>query len=400
MTHTPGTSGELRILLVGAHGHGRFHLANIRRLAQRLPLRLAGVCDSRPLTEELRALIGPVPFSASLADLLATTGADVTIVCTPIHTHVDLVLTAMRAGSHVLLEKPPAPTSREYERLREGAASAGTACQIGFQSLGSAAIAAVRSLIDDGAIGELRGIGATGAWVRDMSYYARAPWAGRRGLDGVSVVDGALTNPFAHAVASALAIDGSEAAGEVARVETDLYRAHPIDADDTSSLRLTTGRGTTITVAVTLCAAHERDPYVRVHGSLGRVTLWYKRDEVRLESDGVDETRAHPREDLLENLLDHVRDPGLPLLVPPERTGAFMQVVEAIGTGPDPTPIPEHHQETRGTGARQRRVVAGIDEAIEAAADRLALFRELDLPWATATEPTLPPETAREMEQS
>ena len=98
----------------------------------------------------------------------------------------------------------------------------------------------------EGAIGRVTGIGAAGAWRRDASYYARAPWAGRRVLNGEPVVDGALTNPFAHATATALALDGDTGADDLRDVRVELFRANPIEADDTSCLRLVTARGTTV----------------------------------------------------------------------------------------------------------------------------------------------------------
>ncbi|MGH3992410.1 MAG: Gfo/Idh/MocA family protein, partial [Pseudonocardiaceae bacterium] len=162
------------VVLAGAHGHGRWHLQNLRRLASTGTARLVGICDLRPLDEPLRELAGEVPVSADLSRVIADTGAEVTIICTPIHTHVDLTLTAMRAGSHVLLEKPPAPTLEEYRRLVAGVDASGLACQIAFQSLGSEAVPRVRALIEAGAVGEVRGIGGACAWVRDASYYGRA----------------------------------------------------------------------------------------------------------------------------------------------------------------------------------------------------------------------------------
>ena len=45
---TPGPA-PVAVVLVGAHGHGRWHLRNIDRLRRAaLPVRLAGVCDTRP----------------------------------------------------------------------------------------------------------------------------------------------------------------------------------------------------------------------------------------------------------------------------------------------------------------------------------------------------------------
>ncbi|MBX6768964.1 MAG: gfo/Idh/MocA family oxidoreductase, partial [Actinomadura rubrobrunea] len=264
--------------------------------------------------------------------------------------------------------------------------TAGRACQIGFQSLGSAAVPAVRALIADGAIGRVRGIGAAGAWRRTSAYYARAAWAGRRRVDGVDVVDGALTNPFAHAVATALAVDGAEGPGDVADVELELFHAFPIESDDTSCLRLRTAHGTVITVAVSLCAPKRNEPYLVVHGEGGRIVLTYTRDEVRLERPGRDPlVSVHPRTDLLENLIAHVRG-GAGLLVPPERTAAFMRVLDAVRVAPDPLPIPDDRQRIRRVDGEEHRELPGIEALVAAGAERLALFSELGAAWALREE--------------
>ncbi|MFI0778549.1 Gfo/Idh/MocA family protein [Streptomyces sp. NPDC021212] len=377
------------VVLAGARGHGRRHLENIRRLAAEGLVRLAGVCELRPLdAEELGDGFGePAPEqSGDLGDLVARTGARIAVVCTPIHTHADLALTAAAHGAHLLLEKPPTPSYAEFTRLRDGLADLGAACQIGFQSLGSHALPAIRKLIADGAIGTVRGIGAAGAWARDEDYYTRAPWAGHRTLDGRDVVDGVLTNPLAHAVATALRIDGADRAEDVTALELELYRANDIEADDTSCLRIRTCWGTTLTAAVTLCAEEPGEPYVVVHGDRGRITFWYKQDRVRVERAGAPpETTHYARTDLLENLAAHVRD-GTELLVPPDRTGAFMRVVEAVRTAPAPVPLPADAWRTEpGAGASagaKRRVVTGIDQLVAAGAERLALYSELRAPWA------------------
>lgn len=380
MTGTTTTPGGT-VVLVGAHGHGAWHLRNLQRLAAS-GVRLVGVCDPRPLSEPVAALAGDVPVSPDLAELLDRTSPDVTIVCTPMHTHVDLTLAAVATGTHVLLEKPPAPSMAEFQRLLDGVGASRSACQIGFQSLGSDAIGHVRRLVADGAVGEVRGIGASCAWVRDASYYGRSAWAGRRVVDGVPVVDGALTNPFAHAVAGALALAGATGPGTLESVEVELYRANPIEADDTSCVRVRTAGGQTITVAATLAAETASEPRLVVHGTDGRIGLAYKSGEVRLQRGDLDETTSHASTDLLENLLAHVRDRGVPLLVPAEATTSFMEVVEAVRCAPDPLEVPAEHRRSEGTGASAREVVRGIDDVVERAAASLELFSELGVPWA------------------
>ncbi|MEW9547393.1 DUF6807 family protein [Nonomuraea sp. NPDC050783] len=364
-----------KVVLAGANGHGRHHLGNLRRLAGRGVVELVGICDVRPVEVDF----GAPRRSADLGALVEKTGAEITIICTPIHTHADLAVTALRAGSHVLLEKPPAPSPEEHRRIAEAVAETGLACQVGFQSLGSAAVPALRELIASGALGAVRGIGGAGAWERPAAYFTRSAWAGRRRLDGVDVVDGALTNPFAHAVATALALTGSGVAG----IETELYHANPIESDDTSCVRIRLDDGLTVTIAVSLCAAERHEPYLVVHGDRGRATLVYTEDRLRVEhADGTVTTTVYERTDLLENLIDHVRT-GAELLVPLDRTESFTRVLDAVRLAPEPQPIPGRYQavERDEAGEAVRRVLPGIAELTARSADELALYSELDVPW-------------------
>ncbi|MGW5209705.1 Gfo/Idh/MocA family protein [Streptomyces sp. NPDC004051] len=370
------------VVLAGARGHGRWHLENIRRLQAAGLVRLAGVCELTPLTqEELEDESGnELPEqSADFGALLESTGAGIAVVCTPIPTHTDLALAAAERGAHLLLEKPPAPSYAEFRRMADGVAAAGAACQIGFQSLGSHAVPAIRELVAEGAIGRVTGIGGAGAWVRAEDYFRRAPWAGRRRLDGVDVVDGALTNPLAHAVATALALGGSTRAEDVTGIETELLRANDIESDDTSCVRITTAQGRPVTVAATLCAERSDEPYVLVHGTSGRITFWYKQDRVLVQRAGHGPEELHfGRTDLLENLVAHLTT-GAPLLVPPDATGAFMKVVEAIRQAPDPAPLPDGAWHR--VPGENRRVVPGVERLVEAAAETLSLYSELGAPW-------------------
>ncbi|WTD58179.1 PmoA family protein [Streptosporangium sp. NBC_01639] len=364
-----------KIVLAGAYGHGRSHLENLRGLAARGLVELAGVCDVRPVeADRLHGLGTPEQARPDgLAELIERTGAEITILCTPINTHADLAVTALRAGSHLLLEKPPAASLADFERIAAAVGESGLACQVGFQSLGSAAIPALRKRIASGELGEIRGIGVAGAWERPAEYFTRSTWSGRRRLDGQDMADGALTNPFAHAIATALAVAGAEEHGAIDSVELELFHANPIESDDTSAARIRLVNGQVITVAVTLCSTGRTEPYLIVHGSAGTARLTYTTDDL----DGT----VHPRANLLENLVAHIRT-GEELLVPPARTRAFMEFLEAVRLAPDPLPIAEEHQRVHA----DRRELPGIKELTDLSAERLALFSELDVAWAATRE--------------
>ncbi|WP_125612369.1 DUF6807 family protein [Specibacter cremeus] len=369
-----------RIALVGVHGFGAHHLANLDRLAEAGVLELVAVADPNP-PETGRLGPGVRVFDTLETLLGAGVAPDVVIIATPIHTHAVLGLAALAAGADLYLEKPATASFAQFEQLRDASAAAGRSVQIGFQSLGSLALPALAHLVDAGTLGIIRHVSATGQWVRDKAYYRRSRWAGRRTLDGVDVVDGVTTNPLAHAVATALHIAGIDSAEAISSVETDLYRAHDIEGDDTSVVRIKPAAGPAVVSALTVCAADDGDPFVTVHGTAGTAVFHYTRDILTVTDNAGTRTETYGRTDLLENLLAHRAD-GTPLLSSLANSGAFMRVLEAVRTAEDPAPIPARHLTWVGEGEQAHPVVAGIAEWIQRATTAAATFSELGAPWA------------------
>ncbi|GAB3535729.1 hypothetical protein GCM10027403_14150 [Arthrobacter tecti] len=369
-----------RVALVGVHGYGASHLENLRKLENDGAARLVAVADPRPpATGTLGADIG---VFANLEDLLASGAApDVVVIATPIQAHASLALMAMEAGADVYVEKPPVASMEQYNSLLAAAEKAGVAVQAGFQSLGSAALDRLDDLVATGTLGSVRGVSAQGAWVRTRGYFARSRWAGKRTLDGVDVVDGVATNPLAHAVATALRVAGAREASDVATVETDLYRAHDIECDDTSTIRVRTAPGTVVTLALTLCAAEQTRPSVTLHGTEGTAVLYYTEDELVVTTAEGAASERFGRADLLANLFEH-RASGTVLISPLASAGAFMRVLDAVRLAPPPHAIDSAYVTWTGEGADAHPVVHGIEDLLQRACLAQATFRELDPGWA------------------
>ncbi len=375
-------SNAPRIALVGVHGYGRVHLERLIDLAAADRVRIVGLADPRPpdpdLVERAQAVSGSVRIDAGAATLLGAVRPDVTIVSTPIHTHVPLARLAIAVGSHVLVEKPPTSTMAQFDALVSEVEEAGLACQVGFQSFGSRALAHATGLVADGRLGKVRGIGVHGAWTRDRTYFDRAPWAGRMHLGDVAVTDGALTNAYAHAVATALRLAGTPVDAALS-VQLERFRAMSPEGDDTAAVRIE-GSTVPIVVAVTLCASSSRDPQLVVHGDEGRLELAYTRDVLTGHTaDDSPVTAPAGRVDLLENLLDHLADTAVPLLAPLAGCRPFMQVLEAVRLDGPAQPLPERALVTADGGART--VVAEADDYVRRCAEELKLFSELPADW-------------------
>ncbi len=377
--------GVPRIALVGVHGFGERHLANLARLEDSGVLGLVAVADPNP--PEAGRLADSVAVFSTLDQLLAAGPApDVVILATPIQTHAPLALAALAAGSDVYVEKPPVASMAQFQEVLTAADAAGRLVQVGFQSIGSLALPAIRNTVESGGIGDVLGVSAQGAWLRTKGYFKRSRWAGKRSLDGTDVVDGVATNALAHAVATALNMAGAHTVADVASVETDLYRAHATQSDDTSVLRVRTAAGKTLLCGLTLCAPEPQNPSVTVHGTKGDITFFYTEDEVVTTTPAGEHRETYGRTDLLENLLA-ARDSGAPLLCGLADTGAFTTVLEAIRTAPEPQEISGGHVTWEGEGDDAHPVVHGIIALIERAAKAQATFAELGVPWARSLPP-------------
>ncbi|MBG6237710.1 putative dehydrogenase [Mycetocola sp. CAN_C7] len=379
-----------RVAIIGIHGYGASHVVHALGLQAESRLRLVGLVDP---------LVGPVvrdglvigldqlpPIFPDTTTLLDAVDVDLVIVATPLHTHRALAELALRAGADVLLEKPPTTTLADLTALLELSRSSDARVQVGFQSLGSRALVALRRSIDDGALGEIHSIAASGSWVRDRRYWTRSTWAGKRTLNGRPVVDGVLTNPFAHAVMTSLSIAGWDAPDAIGSADLDLYRANDIEADDTSSFRLTpsaTGAATfdgILSGAFTLAGPREDLPSIVVRGTGGSARLDYLNDGLILERNGEKTSQTYGREDLLENLLAHRID-GRPLLAPLEKTGAFVRFVEEVA-GTPVHPIDPSHVRWQGDGLDAHPVLDGVENLVGKAAIDARLFRETGAAWA------------------
>lgn len=360
---------------VGVRGFGRIHLERIDRLSGLGRVTLVATADpgGPPADRDL-------PWFAELDELLAAHPVDIVSLATPIGTHAPLASAAMRSGAHVMLEKPPVPSLDEFWRLLRTVKETGRSVQVGFQSLGSAGIPRLHALLLDGTLGEVTSINARGAWVRDRAYYARAAWAGRRVVDGVRVADGVVTNPLAHAIATALAVAGATGIDDLDTITTEMYHAHDIEADDTSFVRIDLAEGPPICAALTLCATEQVNPTITLVGARGTAEYSYTTDELVLTVDGRTTKETFARTDLLENLVDHLTS-GTDLLVPLAESVGFTCVLEATQARPAPLALDPAHITWVGEADAAHPVVDRIEHWVDEALATQRGFLGAGAPW-------------------
>jgi predicted dehydrogenase len=120
---------DVRIGLIGA---GRIaQAAHLPALARADGAELAGLCDASVLLAKRVAARYEVPGYTDVDELLADTGIDAVIVAVPDRLHLPLAAKALRAGKHVLVEKPLAGTVEDAVELQALAAETGLKLQVG-----------------------------------------------------------------------------------------------------------------------------------------------------------------------------------------------------------------------------------------------------------------------------
>jgi predicted dehydrogenase len=113
----------IRVAVIGLGAIAFEHLAKLR---SQPGVQVAGVCDlSATLASAVAERFGVGPAYVDYERMLATERPDVVHVLTPPQSHRMLVLAALEAGAHVLVEKPIAPTLAQYAEMRDAAARRG-----------------------------------------------------------------------------------------------------------------------------------------------------------------------------------------------------------------------------------------------------------------------------------
>ena len=166
------SSRELGIGIVGLGFMGQTHLGAYQRAAEAgFGNKLVAVCDADPErragkataagnfdTDAAEELFDPkdVKGYEDPAELFADPAVDVVSICTPTDSHVDLAIAALKAGKHVLVEKPVAVSAEEIRRLAAVDAETETLCMPAMCMRFWPAWAWLRERVREGTYGSVR----------------------------------------------------------------------------------------------------------------------------------------------------------------------------------------------------------------------------------------------------
>jgi predicted dehydrogenase len=172
----------LRLGIVGVGNIGGVHAQAVRS-GQVTGLQLAAVCDVKP---QRLAAFPDVPRFESFERMLAEGNLDAVVVATPHFHHVPQAIAALRAGLHVLVEKPVSVHKAEVARLLAAHTQPRLVLAAMFNQRTDPRYLKLRELVQGGSLGTPQRIHWTVTnWFRTEHYYAsgdwRATWSGEGG---------------------------------------------------------------------------------------------------------------------------------------------------------------------------------------------------------------------------
>jgi predicted dehydrogenase len=149
---------------------------------------LRAVCDLVPEKLEWVRQQVPVDTYQDLETMLARDDIHLVSVCTPDYTHREVATQVLRAGKHLLLEKPIALTLDDAQAIMQEAARAGTICSIGYEFRINPVVQTLKALLGEGGLGELQAISMY-FWRGPFQYGKSSRWIQRAECSGGLLVE-------------------------------------------------------------------------------------------------------------------------------------------------------------------------------------------------------------------
>lgn len=249
----------IRIGVIGTGGMGQGHCHGMKHVPE---AKLTAICDIDPATAEKVGTEFGVPYFTKDKDLIKSGLCDAVIVATPHPERPAIAMRAMRAGLHLISEKPLSERVSTADQMIATARETGVTFAVMFQRRTEPAVAKAIEIVRSGLLGKVFRTTMISPEYRSQSYYDsgtwRATWSGEGG--------GVMMNQSPHILDMFVQIAGmpSEVYG---RVET---RLHHIEVEDLAEAMLTYPDGGT---GYLYCSTNEAGPgqMIEVFGNEGKL---------------------------------------------------------------------------------------------------------------------------------
>jgi predicted dehydrogenase len=184
---------KVRLGIIGIGNMGSTHARWI--LEGKVPrTELTALCDTNP---EALTPFPNVSHFTSASDLFRSGKIDAVLIATPHYDHTTLGIAALKAGLHVLVEKPISVHKADAERLIKAHTNKKQVFSAMFNQRTDPSYIKLRQLIQNGELGPVRRISwIITNWFRTQAYYDSGGWRATWGGEG----GGVLLNQCPHQI--------------------------------------------------------------------------------------------------------------------------------------------------------------------------------------------------------
>ena len=248
--------------LVGTGSIADFHAWAIAQVAG---ASLRAVCSRDAAKAGAFATRHGTTAEPDLAALLARPDVAVICVTTPSGAHEEIAIAALRAGKHVLCEKPLEISTARIDRMIAAARQNGRWLGAVLPARFGDGAQAMKRAVEQGRFGRLTLCSAQVKWWRSEEYYRAGGWRGTWALDG----GGALMNQGIHAVDLLQWLAGMP-------VQVSAFAAtlgHEIEVEDTLTAALRFEHGALGTIECATSCAPGAPRRIELCGTRGTATL-------------------------------------------------------------------------------------------------------------------------------
>ena len=229
---------------VGIIGCGKIaQIRHIPEYAANPEVELAGFYDiNTERTKELAEKYNGTAYS-SYQELLEDETIDAVSICSANQTHATITIDALRAGKHVLCEKPMAITLEECEEMVQAARETGKFLMIGHNQRLAKAHAKAKELLNEGIIGDIISFRTTfghsgpetwsidpgkNVWFFDKKL-ARLGAMGDLGIHKTDLIQFLTGQKVSEVVAKVVTLDKRDAAGNLIGVDDNAFCTYTME---------------------------------------------------------------------------------------------------------------------------------------------------------------------------
>lgn len=218
--------------------------------------KITAVCDPMKDRRKRAAAEYGCPTYANYQGLLKRDDIDLIVNCGPSHMHVPLSQECLKAGFHVLCEKPLARRVAEVDKLIKASKEAGKVLAVFQNNRYARHFRQIKKVIDSGVLGRIVMIK-----VATNGFSRRWDWQTLRRNYG-----GSLLNTGSHIVDQVLQLFGTDIMPKVTCI-MDRVNTYG-DAEDHVKLILQAKGRPTVDLEISSCCAYPRDTY-NIYGTRG-----------------------------------------------------------------------------------------------------------------------------------